>query len=214
MEGKLARSAYGVEMNRHDLYTSGGWHDWAWDDNKTRQRWKLYNGQGQIVVAPIGQTKWKGHGPNIAANSNCLTCHKVLFAESSATLESRMGPVEAFLAPRMNVEQKPKQTNPELADSNKRFVARFDESQFERRLQVVAKGNRADKGHRLATVKPMPATEPPSKHPNVVAANSPEVINAVAADPNNWAMAAWDAARNGVRQCLHSIASCTILLVK
>lgn len=105
----IVRSTLGKLMNRHDVLTASGWHDWKVDDIPQRKSWVLKDSQGKTVLAPVGTSKWKGHGPTIPASNNCLSCHDVASVSTTVAIEPRFGPVERFLAPRLKPEATEKQ---------------------------------------------------------------------------------------------------------
>ena len=86
----MTRSAVGKVMDRHDVLTSSGWHDWKWNDHRTGREHQVRADGG---LAPVGVSQWNGNGPTIAASRDCAECHQQIDAEFRLTR-----PLEKFVS--------------------------------------------------------------------------------------------------------------------
>ena len=86
----MTRSTFGKTMNRYDVLDKDGWHDWQWDDHRTRRTYQVRADGG---LAPVGRSQWHGNGPTIPASRDCADCHKKIDAEFRLTR-----PLEEFVS--------------------------------------------------------------------------------------------------------------------
>lgn len=76
-------------MTRHDILDKDGWHDWRWQDHRTKTIWRLVK-DGREVLAPVGVSKWVGKGPTITADRDCKSCHSLTVADNRSTMRSAL----------------------------------------------------------------------------------------------------------------------------
>lgn len=98
----ITRWAIGSDMDRGDVHEGKGWGDWSQnlkdENDKDIGRKSYVNPRDHDAVAPVGHAQFN----KIAANRNCLDCHKVKDVQRRGrglAVEdfARLGPVEARL---------------------------------------------------------------------------------------------------------------------